>query len=62
MLLYEAHQLLCHERIRERLREAETDRHLQQARGARQRRRRRLALAAGLDRLLHARQAAGAGT
>ena len=62
MLHYEARQLLCHERQQERLREAEAERLVNQARGARQRRRRMVALAARFDRLLHPRrQVAGHG-
>ena len=62
MLQFEAHQVLCRERVQERMREAETERLLHQARGARLRRRRRLALAAGVGRLLHpGGKAAGAG-
>jgi hypothetical protein len=61
MLHWEEHRLACHDRLQRLRREADTH-HLAQRRGQRQRRRRRLALAAGLDRLLRARrQAAGRG-
>jgi hypothetical protein len=61
MLHWEEHRLACHDRLQRLRREADAH-YLAQLRGQRQRRRRRLALAARLDRLLRARrQAAGRG-
>lgn len=59
MLHYDAHRQLCHDRLQRRRDEAAAERLALQARGSRQRRRRQLARAAGLDLLLRARRAAG---
>jgi hypothetical protein len=57
MLHWEEHQLACHDRLQRLRREADAQHLALQLRGQR-RRRRRLALAAGLDRLLRARRQA----
>jgi hypothetical protein len=56
MLHYEALQRLTHDRRQQREREAGAERLALQDRGRRQRRVRRLALAAGLEKLLAARR------
>ena len=56
MLHYEALRQLTHEHGQQRECEARTERLALQARGRRQRRARRLALAAGLEQLLTARR------
>lgn len=56
MLHFEALQQLTHDRAHQRLADAHAQRLALQARGQKQRRRKRLALTAGLELLLRARR------